>query len=115
VQITIDTNEELSAKDLEVLALLTGSNGAAAEKPKATAPAKKAAAAKPAPEPEPEAEEDLLGGDTPTMADAVALATKLVSAGEAAKVKAALADAGAKRVSELDEDKIAGFVAALSD
>jgi hypothetical protein len=53
--------------------------------------------------------------NAPTMADAVALATKLVSNGDAAKVKAALSDAGAKRVSELDEDKIAGFVAALSD
>jgi hypothetical protein len=49
------------------------------------------------------------------MADAVALATKLVSAGESAKVKQALADAGAKRVSELSDDAIAGFVAALSD
>lgn len=110
MQITIDTNEELSAKDLQILALLTG--GEAPAKPAA----KKAAAAKPAPDPEPEqaADEDLVGG-APTMADAVALATKLVSAGQSAKIKEALADAGAKRVSELSEDAIPGFVAALSD
>jgi hypothetical protein len=112
MKITIDTTEELSATDLEILALLTGTNAVA---PTAKPAAKKAAAAKPAPEPEPEADEDLVGGDAPTMADAVALATKLVSAGDAAKVKAALADAGAKRVSELPDDAIAGFVAALSD
>lgn len=111
--ITVNT-EELSAKDLEILALLTGDAPAAATPAKTATPAKKAAAAKPEPEPEPEpADEDLLGGDTPTMADAVALATKLVSAGQATKVKEALADAGAKRVSELPEDAIAGFVAAL--
>lgn len=116
MQITIDTTEDLSDKDLEILALLTGSsNGVVPEKPVAAAKpaAKKAAPAKP--EPEPETEEDLVGGEAPTMADAVALATKLVAAGEAAKVKEALADAGAKRVSELPEEALAGFVAALSD
>lgn len=60
-----------------------------------------------------EAEEDLLGGDEPTMADAVALATELVSDGKAAKVKAALAEVGAKRVSELKGDGIATFVNSL--
>lgn len=109
--VVINTNEELSDQDREVLALLTGNSAAPPAKPAA---AKKAApAAKSAPEPEPE--EDLVGGDAPTMADAVALATKLVSAGQSAKVKEALADAGAKRVSELSEEAIPAFVAALSD
>ena len=49
----------------------------------------------------------------PTMADAVAAATKLVSSGQAAKVKEALAAVGAKRVSEVPADKIGEFLAAL--
>lgn len=104
------------------------------------APAKKAPAAKPAPKPElvveagpepeadpepvveaePEAvEEDLVGGESepepegPTMADAVAAATKLVSSGGAPKVKAALGTVGAKRVSEIPVEAISEFLAAL--
>lgn len=98
------------------------------------APAKKAApAAKPAPKPEPEpepepvveetveetVEEDLVGGEAepepegPTMADAVAAATKLVSSGGAPKVKAALGTVGAKRVSEIPVEAISEFLAAL--
>lgn len=106
MQLIINTNEELSATDREILALLTGSS---APKPAA----KKAAAAKPEPDPEPEAE-DLVGGDAPTMADAVALATKFVAEGKSARVKEVLADCGAKKVSELPEDKISAFVTALS-
>ena len=70
-------------------------------------------------EPEPVVEEDLLGGDAepepegPTMADAVAAATKLVSSGGAPKVKEALAAVGAKRVSEIPADSIAAFLDAL--
>jgi hypothetical protein len=137
MQITIDTTKELSDLDKSVLRTLLGhsasssapATAAEAEEPtvakaaapakKAAAPAKKAAAPKPDPEPEPgaarqEPDEDLLGSDGPTMEDAVALATKLVHGGEAARVKAALADAGAKRVSELKESDIADFVATLS-
>lgn len=144
MQITIDTTKELSDLDKSVLRTLLGhsasssapATAAEAEEPtvakaaapakKAAAPAKKAAAPKPDPEPEPDededateaveedADEDLLGSDGPTMEDAVALATKLVNGGEAARVKAALADAGAKRVSELKESDIADFVATLS-
>lgn len=109
MKLVIDTTEELSAQDLQILSLLTGGTAPAAAAPKVSA--KKTAT----PDPEPAAEEDLVGGDAPTMADAVALATKLVSAGQSAKVKEALADTGAKRVSELSDDAIAGFVAALSD
>jgi hypothetical protein len=107
LQIIINVGEELTDQDREILALVTGTTAAPAK----TTAAKKTAPAKP--EPESEAEDDLLGS-TPTMADAVALATKLVSAGDSQKVKDALAEAGAKRVSELAEDKIAAFVAALS-
>lgn len=106
MQLTIDTNEVITDQDREILALLTGGSAK---------PAAKKAAAPKQPDPEPAAEEDLVGGEAPTMADAVALATKLVSAGQSAKVKEALADAGAKRVSELSEEAIPGFVAALSD
>lgn len=51
--------------------------------------------------------------DGPTLSDAVAAATKLVSSGQAAKVKAALADLGAPKVSGLEKDQIATFLDAL--
>ena len=122
ITITIDT-DNLSAVDQEILGRLAGGQ---AEAPKAAPAAKKAA--KPAPKakaPEPveepeeaveEPEEDLLGGgdDAPTMEDAVSLATKMVSDGKTAEVKAALAAVGAKRVSEISEAKIAEFIGELS-
>ena len=106
----------------------------AAAKPAATKPAtqtaaqKKAAAAKKAAEEkaaaeaaeaeaaEEAAEEDVdpLGDDddddAPTLADAVELATKLVSEGKKAKVVSALAEVGADRVKNIAEDKIAEFI-----
>lgn len=130
MHVAFDT-AELSAKDLQMLAILVGDAPAAKPKVNDTpvakpAPAKKAPAPKPEPEPEatPEPEEDLVGGDEPaepegpievlpTMADAVAAATKLVSSGGAPKVKEALAAVGAKRVSEIPADSIAAFLEAL--
>lgn len=129
MKIEIDTNN-LSELDINMLAFLAGieatepdASGEETEpepEPEAPAPAKKApakkAAAKPAPAPEP----DLIGGDEPeppadgpTMSDAVAAATKLVSSGGSAKVKAALESVGAARVSGLDEADIPAFLAAL--
>lgn len=112
MQITIDTNN-LSELDINMLAFLAGgTEETEAEPDEAPAPVKAAKkAAKVAPEPE----EDLVGGDGPTMADAVAAATVLVSEGGAAKVKAALATVGAKRVSEMDEGDIPAFLAALEE
>ena len=123
MQITIDTSN-LTDIDRAVLAVLLGDAPvAAAPKP---APAAKAAAPKPAPakkaepEPEPEAEDEgeavePEADDEPevTMEDATKAATKLVSSGDAAKVKAALTKVGAKRVSEIDEANLAKFVALL--
>jgi hypothetical protein len=133
MHVAFDT-AELTTLDKQVLALLAGSATPApapapavdrdvavefatpAAKP---APAKKAAAPKPEPEPEPEPEEDLVGDSAepepegPTMADAVAAATKLVSSGGAPKVKEALAAVGAKRVSEIPADSIQAFLTAL--
>lgn len=132
MQITIDTNN-LSELDINMLAFLAGQEPEAETEPDEPveetpapakkAPAKKAAAAKPAPEPEvPSSEEagdggdeDLVGGTAPTMSDAVAAATKLVSSGGSAKVKAALEAVGAKRVSEMAESDIPAFLAALED
>ena len=130
MQITIDTNN-LSALDISTLTFLTGAGPTPEEAVPVVAlkpePVKRAKKATPAPapviEPEPEAapvvepEEDLLGGEEQavTMADAVAAATKLVTSGNAAKVKEALAAAaGAKRVSEVAAEDLAAFVAALS-
>lgn len=121
MQITIDTNN-LSELDIAMLAFLAGQDETAEEEEEAPAPppaakkaASKKAAAKPKPEPV-EEEEDLIDGgdDAPTMSDAVAAATQLVSSGESAKVKAALAEVGAKRVSEMAEDDIPAFLAALA-
>lgn len=124
MQITIDTNN-LSEMDIAMLGFLaeqgepTGDTEQEPEAPtpapaKAT-PAKKAAPAKAAPaKPAPEPVEDLLGGDGPTMADAVAAATQLVSTGQQQKVKDALTAVGAKRVSEIAEDQIAIFIDALN-
>jgi hypothetical protein len=126
MQITIPDTNELSELDRNVLAALLGvvspvsapvsqpkSEPKAESKPKAEKAAPKAEK-----KPEPEADEDDNsdeGDDGPTMKDAVALATKLVSDGEASRVKAALSDLGAKRVSELKSaDDIAAFINALS-
>lgn len=111
MQITIDTNN-LSELDINMLAFLAGAPEAEDAEEKA-APVEKPSAKK-EPEAKKEAEEDLVGGDAPTMADAVAAATVLVSEGGAAKVKQALAVVNAKRVSEIDEEYIPAFLAALS-
>jgi hypothetical protein len=119
MQITIDTNN-LSEMDIAMLGFLAEQGEAAPAEDVAEetpAPAKKAAAkpepkkaaAKPEPEPEPEETTD-----GPTMSDAVAAATKLVSNGGAATVKAALAAVGSKRVSEIEEKDIQAFLDALS-
>lgn len=124
MQITIDTNN-LSPTDIAVLALLLQEADVSVPETEAPkpAPAKKATPAKvaapkaevaPDPELEPEpTEEAEPEADGPTMSDAVAAATQLVSAGEAARVKAALAEVGAKRVSEMKVEDIPTFLAAL--
>ncbi len=136
MQITIHDTNELSKLDLQVLRALVGdapavvATKAAAvadddedEAPKPApkkAPAKKAVAPKPKPAPEPEdededepAEEDEADDAAPTIQDAVERATALVSSGEQARVKEALASVGAKKVSELKGKEIAGFLESL--
>lgn len=129
MQIVINT-EEITDLDRAVLAVLADGGATAPVATKAeiaetaapapakkAEPAKKAAAPKaepaPAPEPEPEPEAEPVASSGATLTDAVEAATKLVSEGKAAKVKAALAEAGAKRVSELAEGDIPAFLAAL--
>lgn len=100
MQVIIDVPAD---KESAVLAILAG--GAA---PAAAKAAPKAAPAAPV-------EEDLLGGSTgATMDDAVELATKFVSEGKAADVKAALATVGAARVGEISDENLQAFVDALS-
>jgi hypothetical protein len=114
MQITLDTNN-LSDLDVQILSLIMSSEPTA-EKPKATTVAKPAAK-KPEPEPEAEAEAEAEvepEADGVSLADAKALASKMVANGEAAKVKAALTKVGAKKVSEVSEDKVAEFHSALS-
>jgi hypothetical protein len=117
MQVTFDPLN-ITAEERDVLLALLEQQPAAPAA-KAAAPAKKAPAkkaAEPEPEPEPVAEEpeDLLGGGTEvTVDDALAAASKLVSDGKAAEVKAALEAVGAKRVSEVPQDKLAEFVGLL--
>ena len=122
MQITIDTNN-ISATDRALLEHLLGKKTTVEPveepKPAAPKPARKPAAPKPAPVEEPEVDEeedeDLLGGDEDevTLEDAIARATELVSEGKAAKVKAALAKVGAKRVSDIKESSLKAFIDAL--
>ena len=119
MQITIDTNN-LSELDIAMLGFLAQQGPAdeaevetevEPEKPAKAAPKKVAAKVA---EPEPEVEdEDLVGGKTYTLSDAVARATALVSDGKAQLVKKALETVGAKRVSEISEDQIEAFLSAL--
>lgn len=123
-------SEKLQAKAAEAVEA-----GETTQAPALAAPAKarRKPAAKPAPEPEPESEDDEtpapeepeadepkddeeedLVGAAPTLDAAVARATTLVSEGRAAEVKAALAEIGAKRVSELSGKAIAQFLNAVS-
>lgn len=123
MKIIIDT-DNLSELDSTMLAFLASLNGEEAadiseeaESVKATAkkaaPAKAAAAKKAAAPVVEEVEEDLVGGNGPTLADAVERATSMVSAGQSSKVKEALAVVGAKRVSEIPEESVADFLEAL--
>lgn len=118
VRIHIDNENGFSEEDKKVISALNDAlNGTAAGKspigevsaPPATpakkavaAPAKKAAAAPPKDE-EPAAGEDL-------GATAVELATAAVAAQKAKEVKALLNDRGVKRVTELPEDELEGFI-----
>ena len=133
MKIIIDT-ACLSELDINMLSFLA-ENGVVSEpeaeepvvetpKPVKTTKAKTEPKAEPVVEAEPETpaeepEEDLIDapeddGDAPTMSDAVAAATELVSSGNAAQVKAALAKVGdVKRVSELKDDQIKTFLDAL--
>jgi hypothetical protein len=141
MQITIDTTEEISDLDRQVLGLLAGGSfilGGVAETfedepepepepapaAKKAAPAKKAAAKKAEPEPmaEEPVEDDVLGdeidpdeqSDEDLLALAVKKATEMVAGGEAAKVREALDAAGASRVRELNADNVRDFFGALS-
>lgn len=132
MQITIDTNN-LSELDKAMLVFLATSTDEPEqaegpvqsiwtekmpEEPVEAPKPKKAPKAAPAPAPVApvvEVVEELIEVevDGPTMSDAVAAATNLVSSGQAPVVKAALAAVGAKRVSEMAVSDIPAFLAAL--
>lgn len=118
MQITFNT-DVLSELDIKILDIVLNEVSDVADAEPAP-PVKAAPAPKPvkAPKPEPvveaEPEDDDLLGAAPTMSDAVAAATNLVSAGHAAKVKEALTTLGVKRVSEVKEEDISVFLAALA-
>ena len=139
MRISIDTNEDLTELDQQILMMVLGGEvvlGAVEDtepepepEPPAKPAAKKAAAKKAAPKPEPAAEEpveedeDLIGGEDDEYDDvsdedllelAVKRATEMVASGEAAKVREALDAAGASRVRELNTDNVREFFKALS-
>ena len=118
MQITIDTHN-LTDLDRELLTHLAHAAPmpARAPKPKAPAEPERVAAASPVAK---EAGDDPADAaaptvtPAPTMADALAAATQAVSKGDQVKVKAALAGVNSKRVSEMKEEDIPAFLAALS-
>lgn len=75
--------------------------------------AKKATAKKPEPVKE-EPVEDLISGGPDLREQAVQKATELVTSGKSATVREALSALGAKRVSDLADDQLEGFLAAVS-
>jgi hypothetical protein len=126
VYISFDTSD-LSDTDRKVLALLAG-NSKDTVIETATVADVKAEEPKPAPAPKPEPvkeeaaeapEESLdealdeLATTQYTLEDAITLATKMVSEGNQAAVKAAITSVGAKRVSEMKGDQIAKFISIL--
>jgi hypothetical protein len=141
MHISINTAEEISDLDRQVLGLLAGGSFILGEvgetfeepdeepepepEPEPAKPAAKKAAAKKAtatPEPmaeepvEDEPDEDLIGedmSDEDLLALAVKKATEMVGGGEAAKVREALDAAGASRVRELNADNVRDFFQAL--
>jgi hypothetical protein len=132
MQIQIDTND-LSDQDRKILALLAGNLETVSEsarKASTPAPQAKAKAAKaPKVEPkkskaepeepeEPEESEESEESDeseeseddAPTVDDAIALATEMVSNGKAKRVKAVLSELGVDRVSKLKGEQVAAFI-----
>ena len=133
MHISLNTAEEISDLDRQVLALLAGVVTKAAppappEKPAVVKakPAPKKAKPEPEPTPEPMAEEpveepeveevedDAETSDEDLLALAVKKATEMVAGGDAAKVREALDAAGASRVRELNKDNVREFFKALS-
>ncbi|HOY80546.1 MAG TPA: hypothetical protein PLB92_00265 [Rhodoglobus sp.] len=121
VTIVLDTTDPA---DKQALTQLFGSDfvKVADKEPAVTvvrheAPAAKAKAATPKPKPEPvkeEPAEDLISGGQDLREQAVQKATELVTGGKSATVREALSALGAKRVSDLADDQLEGFLAAVS-
>lgn len=143
MHISIDTSEPLTDTEKALLKALIGETVVAkAEAAEEAKPApRKRAAAKPKPAPTPEADEDddddedvnteevndrpapkkraaakpapkADGGLREKVTETV---TDLVASGKAKKVKAALADLGVAKASELDEDQLEEFLESLED
>jgi hypothetical protein len=131
VNVTIDTSQPLSTKDLDLLHMLTGLDrpvlegkvvdgaglvdaGSDVEPAAPAAPAKKAAAKKaapakkPAPAPEPEDEPD-----ADLRATALQKASTLLAAKKRDVVLAALEAVEAERVGDVAEDRLQDFIDAL--
>lgn len=123
--ISLETSEPLSDADRRVLAaLLEAGVWSSKQAPSKVTPLKAVAKE---PEPEPDAQPAPPPPATPTptpvpsetgtgatMADAVALATKVVNRGATAEVKDVLTSLGVERISELSGDNIQAFVDRVS-
>lgn len=143
MHISINTAEEISDLDRQVLGLLAGGTFVLGgepqefepepeEEPEPAPKARRTTRKKAEPEPEPEEEPEPMAeepvedepedepeedGDEQSDEDLLALAvkkaTEMVGGGEAAKVREALDAAGASRVRELNADNVRDFFAAL--
>lgn len=125
MHISINTDEGISSTDVSILQAILSANGAAvpttpAAAAKSSTPKAATPVDSPVPDPEPEPavepDEDLVGGDAPTLQDALDKATALVAGGKAAAVKAALTAIGHDgKVSALSVEQVPGFLAALDE
>ena len=140
MHISIDTSQELTDGEKAVLRALIGdAPSKAVAEPTEDKPApRKRAATKPKPAPEPELDEDddddevntEEANDRPApkkraaakpkadgglRAKVTETVTDLVASGQAKKVKAALADLGVAKASELDEDQLQDFLDSLDE
>jgi hypothetical protein len=117
IEVTLKITHPMTQNELDIVHSLLGGNDAPIKgKTEEAAPAKPYKKAKPlaAPEVEVDAEETEDEPAADKLALAVKTATEMVAAGKTAEVKAALANAGAKRVSELKGAAIDAFLEDLN-
>lgn len=112
MKITIEAGQPLTPTEKSMLRLLLG-EGASAPSAPSEAKAAPPAAEKPAPAPKDPQPAPARENATELREQAAQLGQQLVSDGKADLVRAALKTTGARRVTEIPEDRLPGFLAEL--